>query len=487
MTPSARIQAAIDLLDAIIASARDGGPAADTLIARYFKDRRYAGSRDRRAVRDHVYDAIRRAGECPQTGREAMIGLALDRPDMAALFDGSTHAPLPIEPGEVGAAAGTVPGWLQPLLATPVEQSALLGRAPVDLRVNRLKASPAQVAAHFPDAQPVADLPDALRLPEGSPVEQSEAWQDGLVEVQDAGSQWIAHACAARPGMTVVDMCAGAGGKTLALAAAMDGKGTLVAADTIRSRLARLGPRADRAGATFIETLLLDQSHEARGLERLNGQVDVVLVDAPCSGTGTLRRSPELRLRAFDYAALAVLQLQILGDAAQCVRPGGRLIYATCSLLAEENEEVVARFLAANANFTPMRPAFFDADLVDAKGRLRLWPHRHGTDGFFAQVMVRHNLRQAIQRRISHTGKDHRHEPQTISHFACGARCVDYGSLRPDLADPEKRGRFQLFPVQVGCQQCRLQRWQRSWPAGGRHHQTRSRTWRGVTQISTQT
>ena len=181
MTPSARIQAAIDLLDAIIASARDGGPAADTLIARYFKERRYAGSRDRRAVRDHVYDAIRSAGERPETGRAAMIGLAQDQPDLAALFDGSPHAPLPIEPGEAGAPAGDVPAWLQPLLAAPVEQDALLGRAPVDLRVNRLKAAPADVAPLLPDAAPIPGLPDALRLPEGWPIEQQPVWRDGLV------------------------------------------------------------------------------------------------------------------------------------------------------------------------------------------------------------------------------------------------------------------------------------------------------------------
>ncbi|MDI1296504.1 MAG: RsmB/NOP family class I SAM-dependent RNA methyltransferase, partial [bacterium] len=212
MTPSARLQAAIELLDAIIASARDGGPAADTLIARYFKERRYAGSRDRRAVRDHVYDAVRRTAERPETGRIAMIGLAQARPELAALFDGSPHGPLPIEPGEVGATAGAVPAWLAPLLAEPVEQTALLGRAPVDLRINRLKATPEMVAPHFPEATTIADLPDALRLPEGFPVEQSDVWKQGLVEVQDAGSQLIAAACGAQPGMTVVDLCAGAGG-----------------------------------------------------------------------------------------------------------------------------------------------------------------------------------------------------------------------------------------------------------------------------------
>ena len=383
MTPSARIQAAIDLLDAIIASAREGGPAADTLIARYFKDRRYAGSRDRRAVRDHVYDAIRRAGECPQTGREAMIGLALDRPELAVLFDGSAHAPLPIEPGETGAAAGAVPGWLAPLLAAPVEQAALLGRAPVDLRVNRLKGSPAQVAPHFPDAQTVADLPDALRLPEGFPVEQSAAWKDGLVEVQDAGSQWIAAACAVQPGMTVLDLCAGAGGKTLALAAAMAGKGTLIAADTIRARLARLAPRAERAGATFIETLLIDQNHEGRGLDALKGQVDVVLVDAPCSGTGTWRRNPEARWRLTPARLdrLVDEQARILDFAVPLLAPGGALVYATCALTEREGRGQVDAFLRRHMGWVA-EPIAMAAGRDHGAGRL-LTPGHDGTDGFF--------------------------------------------------------------------------------------------------------
>ncbi|BBF69318.1 RsmB/NOP family class I SAM-dependent RNA methyltransferase [Sphingobium sp. 3R8] len=383
MTPSARIQAAIDLLDAIIASARDGGPAADTLIARYFKERRYAGSRDRRAVRDHVYDAIRRAAERPETGREAMIGLALERPEVAALFDGSTHAPLPIEPGEMGAEAGAVPRWLQPLLADKVEQDALLGRAPVDVRVNRLKATPPDVAPLLPDATPIAGLPDGLRLPEGFPVEQQAAWKDGLVEVQDAGSQWIAAACAVQPGMTVIDLCAGAGGKTLALAAAMGGRGNLIAADTIRSRLARLEPRAARAGATFIETLLLDQSHEARGLESLNGQVDVVLVDAPCSGTGTWRRNPEARWRLTQprLDRLVAEQARILDFAASLLAPGGALVYATCALTEREGRGQVDAFLARHAGWTA-EPIALPVGRAHGAGLL-LTPGHDGSDGFF--------------------------------------------------------------------------------------------------------
>lgn len=389
MTPAARIQAAIDLLDAIIASARDGGPAADTLIARYFKERRYAGSRDRRAVRDHVYDAIRRAGERPETGRAAMIGLALERPDVAALFDGSPHAPLPIEPGEAGAQAGGVPAWLQPLMARPVEQDALLGRAPVDLRVNRLKAEPAAVLPLLPEAEPVAGVPDALRLPEGFPVEQSAAWKDGLVEVQDAGSQLIVAACEARPGMIAIDLCAGAGGKTLALAAAMEGRGTLIAADTIRSRLARLEPRAQRAGATFIETRLIDQNHEARGLERLTGQADMVLVDAPCSGTGTWRRNPEARWRLTPARLdrLVAEQARILDFAAPLVAPGGALVYATCALTDLEGRDQVDAFISRNVGWTA-EPAALPVGRAHGAGWL-LTPGHDRTDGFFFARMRR--------------------------------------------------------------------------------------------------
>ena len=383
MTPSARIQAAIELLDAIIAAARDGGPAADTLIARYFKERRYAGSRDRRAVRDHVYDAIRRVAERPDTGRVAMIGLTQDQPALAALFDGSPHAPLPIEPGEAGPLASAVPGWLQPLLAAPIEQDALLGRAPVDLRVNRLRATPAQVVPLLPDARAISGLPDALRLPEGWPIEQHPAWQDGLVEVQDAGSQWIAAACDARSGMTVVDLCAGAGGKTLALAAAMAGQGRLIAADTIRSRLARLEPRAERAGATFIDTLLLDQSHEARGLTHLQEQADVVLVDAPCSGTGTWRRNPEARWRLTPARLdrLIAEQARILDFAAPLVRPGGLLVYATCALVDREGRDQVAAFLGRHEGWIA-EPIDLPVGRAHGDGLL-LTPGHDGSDGFY--------------------------------------------------------------------------------------------------------
>lgn len=383
MTPAARVQAAIELLDAIIASARDGGPAADTLIARYFKERRYAGSRDRRAVRDHVYDAVRRVAERPANGRAAMVGLARERTELAALFDGSAHGAEPISDDEVGAPSGVVPGWIEPLLAQPVERDALLGRAPVDLRVNRLKADPAKVAPFYPEAASVAGLPDALRLPEGSPVEQSDPWQQGLVEVQDAGSQLISAACAAGPGMTVIDLCAGAGGKTLALAAAMAGQGTLIAADTIRSRLARLGPRAERAGVTFVETLLLDQGHETRALDSLRGRADVVLVDAPCSGTGTWRRNPEARWRLTPARLdrLVAEQARILDFAAPLLAPGGLLVYAVCALTDREGRDQVQGFLERHDGWRA-EPVVAEMGRAHGGGLL-LTPGHDGTDGFY--------------------------------------------------------------------------------------------------------
>ena len=383
MTPSARIQAAIELLDAIIASARDGGPAADTLIARYFKERRYAGSRDRRAVRDHVYNAVRRAAERPDSGRAAMIGLAREQPEIAALFDGSPHGPTAIAPDEPGAAPGAVPRWLAPLFAEPVEQQELLGRAPVDVRVNRLKAAPDEVAPLLPEAVPIEGLPDGLRLPEGWPVEQSDAWKQGLIEVQDAGSQLISAACAVEPGMTVIDLCAGAGGKTLALAAALEGEGTLIAADTIRSRLARLAPRAERAGATFVETLLLDQGHEAGALESLKGEADVVLVDAPCSGTGTWRRNPEARWRLTPARLDRLVQEQarILDFAAPLLTVGGSLIYATCALTEREGAGQARAFLERHHGWQSERIAIGQGR-EHGDGRL-LTPGHDATDGFY--------------------------------------------------------------------------------------------------------
>ncbi|WP_157220567.1 RsmB/NOP family class I SAM-dependent RNA methyltransferase [Flavisphingomonas formosensis] len=386
MTPGARVQAAIDLLDGIIAGARDQGAAADTLIARYFAERRYAGSKDRRAVRDLVYAAIRRAGERPVSGRAAMIGLAAGDPPLTALFDGSRHAPAPIDPGEAVAAAGVAPAWLEEKLRAAIgaeELPALLDRAPLDLRVNRLRGDRAAALALLPDAVATPHAPDGLRLPEGFRVEATDAWRQGLVEVQDEGSQLLAHACGAKPGMTVIDLCAGAGGKTLALAADMADRGRLIASDADAARLGRLAPRADRAGVTIVERRLLDHGREEAALTDLRAVADIVLVDAPCSGTGTWRRNPEARWRLSParLERLVSLQARLFDLAAKLVRPGGALVYAVCSLLPDEGEEQVRAFLVRHPGWA------IEADGLAAgrelgAGRV-LTPARDHTDGFF--------------------------------------------------------------------------------------------------------
>lgn len=381
MTPAARLQAAIELLDLVIAAARDQGAAADTLIANYFKGRRYAGSGDRRAVRELVYAAIRRSGERPVSGRAAMLGLAEDRPELLALFDGSPHGPVPVEAGEPVAPASAVPDWLRPKLAH-VDAAALLERAPLDLRVNRLKAMRDEVLAALPGAVPAPFAPDGVRFAEPVPIERDPLWQGGKVEVQDEGSQLIALACRAGPGMTVVDLCAGAGGKTLALAAEMAGEGRLIACDTDRARLSRLPDRAARAGAANIELRLLDPNREAEALADLAGAADVVLVDAPCSGTGTWRRNPEARWRLTPERLdrLVATQARLLDIAATLVRPGGALVYAVCSLLDEEGRDRITAFFEAHPGWTKAEP--FVAGRDRGTGRL-LAPDLDATDGFF--------------------------------------------------------------------------------------------------------
>jgi 16S rRNA (cytosine967-C5)-methyltransferase len=386
MTPAARVQAAIDLLDQIIAAARADGAAADTLIARYFAERRYAGSKDRRAVRDLVYRAIRRFGDAPLSGRAAFVALAREDNDLAALFDGIGHGPAPVGEDEPGAATSLLPEWIVPLLAAPVderERAALLARAPLHMRANALKTNRDALLAIWPEAQIVSHAAHGFSLPEGTQVEGSDAWRDGLAEVQDGGSQRIVAACEARPGMTVLDLCAGAGGKTLALAADMGGEGRLIAADTVRDRLARLVPRAQRAGAgTLTETRLLDPNRELAALADLKSACDVVLVDAPCSGTGTWRRNPEARWRltAARLDRITGLQAHILDFAADLVKPGGRLVYAVCSLLDREGRNQVESFLAHHPGWQVR--AAESPERSHGPGTL-LMPERDGTDGFF--------------------------------------------------------------------------------------------------------
>jgi 16S rRNA (cytosine967-C5)-methyltransferase len=384
VTPAARVQAAIELLDEIIAAARGGGAAADTIVARYFKIRRYAGAKDRRAVRELVFRAVRRFAE-PVSGRAAMLALAGEDSELLAGFDGSPHGPVPVQEGEPTAEPLLVQPWLRqrfdPLVSDD-ELPALLQRAPLDLRVNRLKGSLADAREILPDAVPASHSPIGLRLAEGSRVEEMEAWQSGLVEVQDEGSQLLSLACGARPGMLAADLCAGAGGKTLALAAEMADQGRIVASDTDRARLQRMGPRLQRAGVTVVEPLLLDPGREAEALADIAGQADLVLVDAPCSGTGTWRRNPETRWRITPerLERVTALQARLLDLGASLLRPGGRLVYAVCSLLAKEGREQ-AEALTRRSSLVP-DDVPIAAGRPAGTGRL-LSPARDNTDGFF--------------------------------------------------------------------------------------------------------
>ena len=383
MTPSARTQAAIELLDQIIDAARDSGAAADTLIARYFATRRYAGSKDRRAVRELVYAAIRAVGERPASGRSAMLAVAATDPELAATFDGVGHGPAPIGTKETAAATGIAPRWIvDRLYASDLDEAecaALIDRAPLDVRINRVIDEPIEIEG----AEPIPGLPDGLRLPTGTNVENLPAYNHGAIEVQDAGSQIVTLAAKAQRGQRIVDLCAGAGGKTLALAAVMEGQGVVLATDTDRNRLSRLAPRAERARAGIIESRLINPGRELEMLDDWTGSADCVLIDAPCSGTGTWRRNPEARWRLTPdrIERLVETQRKVLEVGAALVKPGGALVYIVCSLLDEEGAGQVAAFLSANPGW---RAQSLDLSAGRTHGPgVRLTPAHDATDGFF--------------------------------------------------------------------------------------------------------
>jgi len=389
MTPAARLQAAIEVLDEVIASARDDGPPADTIVTRYFKHRRYAGSKDRRAVREHVFRAIRRTAERPASGRATLIGLAEDDPLLRDLF-GQPRGPEPLSDGEETAPAGVIPQWLQSELSSLVgkdEWPALLERAPLDLRVNVARATRDQLFDEFEGASLTPLSPWGLRLPPDSRIDDHPAFAAGVIEVQDEGSQLIALACEPAGEDRILDLCAGAGGKSLALAATAP-TATILATDSHRARLSKLAPRAERAGAS-IETRLLSPPRELDDLADWREVADVVLIDAPCSGSGTWRRNPEgrWRLNPERLDRLVAIQQRLLGIGAELVKPGGALVYAVCSLLSREGAGQIDGFLKGRSSWisdeTPIA-----AGRSDGCGRL-LTPGHDRTDGFFVARLRR--------------------------------------------------------------------------------------------------
>ncbi|QCB54195.1 RsmB/NOP family class I SAM-dependent RNA methyltransferase [Sphingopyxis sp. PAMC25046] len=388
MTPAARIQTAIEILDAIAAAAREGGAPADAIFAEAMRARRYAGSKDRRVIRGHVYGAIRLVRSAPVSGRAAMLTLADAQPELAPLFDGSPYGPAPIaadEPrAETGLAAEALIGLFDPLVGED-ERDAMLTRAPLDLRANRIKARRDDLADLFPEGEAIPGAPDGWRLPPETAAVQHRAYTDGVFEVQDAASQYASAALDAAPGQAIVDLCAGGGGKTLAIASFTGNDADILACDTNRARLQQLPPRAERAGATRIETRLLNPGQEPAMLAGWRGKAARVFVDAPCSGSGTWRRSPELRWRLTPARLDRHLadQAKLLAIGADLVAPGGKLLYAVCSVIAREGRAQVDDFLNRSPGWTADAGYLPESVGRRAGAGFLLTPGHDGCDGFF--------------------------------------------------------------------------------------------------------
>lgn len=423
MTPAGQLAAAIDLLGLIEADPRP----ADALANHFFRTRRFIGGGDRRAISALVWGVLRARRHlgwwldychAPQTPR-LLLGLQAlfsgQTPNkIAAAFMAGRYGPPPLTGDEAAvleklstrtlehpdmpeAVKFEVPDWILPRLraqfgpSLAAEMQAMNEPAPLDLRVNLLKTTPDDalraLAAEGLKAEKTLYSPWGIRLQSRQSVTSGKAFQDGLVEIQDEGSQLIALALDAQPGMRVVDFCAGAGGKTLAIAMGMKNKGHIIACDVSEPRLAGAIKRLRRAGVHNAERHLLEPGD--KWLKRQAGKFDRVLVDAPCTGTGTWRRNPDARTRLGeqDLAELIVKQAEILEKAEKLVKPGGRLVYATCSLLKDENEAQIEAFLAQHSYFT--LTALERPEALKGQKFLRLSPATHGTDGFFAAILCK--------------------------------------------------------------------------------------------------
>ena len=443
MTPGAQVETAIMLL----AQIEGQGAPADDVVGRHFRGHRYIGAKDRAAISEHLFAALRSRASLgwwihrvapavvtrdPDRLARARVLAALmlvegwTAADVEGACDGDRFRPSPLDPQERQMVAGldgrsqqhpdmpdavrlNFPGWAEDELRAALgpdfhaEIAALSGTAPLDLRANRLKSSreeaQAMLAAEGIPASPTPLSPLGLRVTRRIPLSTLDAFRSGAVEVQDEGSQLAALLAMARPGMRVVDFCAGAGGKTLALAAEMANRGPLIACDVSARRLERSAERLRRAGVSNVQRRQLENERD-KWVKRHKESFDRVFVDAPCTGTGTWRRNPDAkwRLTPRDLEELTALQGSILKSAARLVRPGGRLIYATCSLFPAENDRQVERFLAEGMDsgpafrLLPIQQVWGEAigtPCPVATPTLQLTPARHGTDGFFVAVMER--------------------------------------------------------------------------------------------------
>jgi 16S rRNA (cytosine967-C5)-methyltransferase len=429
MTPSARLQAAQGLLSDFLKSARP----LDGALKTYFKANRYAGSSDRRAIQETVYATVRsleelkwRLGQAggEVSGRNLLLAhLVKENTFDAALFG---HPPYGLETlsegeGEMAErlkrisagppehAALNMPPWLFEKFTAQFPESyreilsALNGRAPVSLRVNSLKSTPENLSAALKEkgvgVSPGAFATNALRLAETIPFQNLPGFKEGWFEAQDEGSQLGALAVDAKPGMQVLDLCAGAGGKALAMAAAMENKGQIFAFDADAGRLDTLRKRAERAGARIIQASRIPEGEgREKVLAPFQGKMDRVVLDVPCSGTGSLRRAPDLRFRLNPewLATHVARQAALLREGAELVKPGGSLTYVTCSLLDEENEAQIKAFLGENQAFQALDVAEILAaagaptlppNQAGLEGALLMTPDKGNTDGFFICVL----------------------------------------------------------------------------------------------------
>lgn len=387
---------------------------ADQLLSRYFRDHRNLGQHDRAFVAEAVFTVLRRKRSLEAAAGSAephaLIAAALLRAQglSARSLEGLVDEELARKIRQASNAAfasavrADLPDWLWERLARLHGEDealriaqGLLNPAPLDLRVNLARIDRSAVQARLADdgvdSTPTPYSPAGLRLAGKPAINRHRLFADGLVEVQDEGSQLLAWLLAPRRGEMIADYCAGAGGKTLAAAMLMHGTGRVYAMDVSAKRLAALAPRAARAGITNVHTVVLGE--DGARARRLAGKLDRVLVDAPCSGFGTLRRNPDLKWRHAPAAIveLATKQRRILEQAARLVKPGGRLVYATCSILRDENDAVTDDFQRRNPEFRPLSCAELLAAqriALDTGERLRLLPHLHGTDGFYAAAFV---------------------------------------------------------------------------------------------------
>ena len=389
------------------------GPA-DQALSRYFRGHRQLGQHDRAFIAEAAFAVLRRKrsleAAAGSTRPDALLAAALLRVRSLSSLQGLVDAPLAARLRAAradslpDAVRADLPDWVwERLSAQHGDREAmriaqgLLNAAPLDLRVNLARtprdAVLERLAKDGIQAFPTPYSPAGIRLAGKPAINRHPLFREGLIEVQDEGSQLLAWLLGARRGEMVADYCAGAGGKTLALAMLMRGTGRLYAMDVSAKRLAALAPRAARAGVSNVHPIVLSGDNDSC-VKRLAGKLERVLVDAPCSGFGTLRRNPDLKWRHGPQVVteLAEKQMRILESASRLVKPGGRLLYATCSILREENEALADAFQASHPEFTPLPcQALLGEQRIplEAGERLRLWPHVHATDGFFAAVYQR--------------------------------------------------------------------------------------------------